>query len=162
MTAPAPCDDAAVAPRRRVSHIPRALAELARRGYVAGVVERRIPFNHVTLKLFLWLRRNSHGRQGHVFRNARGLPWTMGAFVKRILRLRQAADLSPEVKLHGGRHTFATRAILNGLENIAVLAELLGHKQISTTQKYVHLANKVGHLGAAMEAAICGKKGKVL
>jgi integrase len=114
---------------------------------------RRIPFNHVLLKLILWLRRRSPLATGAVFVNSRGEPWTIGAFVSRIDRLREAAGLPSDVRLHGGRHLFATRAILNGLD-IAVLAQLLGHKSISTTQRYIHLANKVDHLGAAMEAAI--------
>lgn len=48
MTDPAP-------PRLRrapTSHIPRTLALLARRGWTAQVVERRIPFNHVTVDLW--------------------------------------------------------------------------------------------------------------
>lgn len=114
---------------------------------------RRIPFNHVLLKLVLWLKRRAPLGTGPVFLNSRGDQWTISAFVSRINRLREAAHLPDDVKLHGGRHLFATRAILNGID-IAVLAQLLGHKSISTTQRYIHLANKTDHLGAAMEAAI--------
>lgn len=48
------------------------------------------------------------------------------------------ADLG-KVRLHDIRHTFASRAALDGI-GLAVVGKLLGHKQTSTTARYTHFA----------------------
>lgn len=113
---------------------------------------RRIHFNQVLLKLLAWLRRNKT-HSTYVFTNARRRPWTLGALVNYFDLIRKRAGLADDVKLNGGRHTFATGAILNGVD-VSVLAELLGHRSIKTTQRYLHLAHKRDHLNAAMDRAI--------
>lgn len=45
----------------------------------------------------------------------------------------------PQITFHGLRHTHATLLILNG-ENVKVVSERLGHKDIATTlQTYTHV-----------------------
>ena len=56
-------------------------------------------------------------------------------------RIRAAAELD-DVRLHDLRHSFASDALMSGVP-LAVVGELLGHKQASTTQRYAHLANHV-------------------
>ena len=53
---------------------------------------------------------------------------------------------------HTARHTFATRFIRRG-GDVAVLKELLGHKSIQMTQKYVTLAGRDLHAAHAKFAA---------
>jgi integrase/transposase len=55
--------------------------------------------------------------------------------------IRAAADLH-DVRLHDLRHSFASDALMSGVP-LAIVGELLGHKQARTTQRYAHLANHV-------------------
>ena len=55
--------------------------------------------------------------------------------------IRAASDLN-DVRLHDLRHSFASDALMSGVP-LAVVGELLGHKQARTTQRYAHLANHV-------------------
>jgi integrase len=118
---------------------------------------RKIPLNSVLVKLFTWLRRRS--KSSYVFVNSFGGQWQTNAMTKRLRELRRRVGLSEKVKLHGGRHMFATRAIMNGTD-VTVLAQLLGHKTIKTTEIYVHMADKTAHLAAAMESAIRGESAR--
>lgn len=52
-------------------------------------------------------------------------------------RIRSAAGI-PDVHIHDLRHTFASTAVGLGL-GLPVLAGLLGHTQLATTQRYAHL-----------------------
>jgi integrase len=114
---------------------------------------RLVPLNHVLVKLLLWLRRNTPTNAKRLFLNAFYKPWTMGSLTKAFADIRERAGLSDEVRLHSGRHFFATNAILAGVD-VTTLAEILGHARIATTQRYTHLAGKTDHLNEAMERAI--------
>ena len=120
---------------------------------------RLIPLNTVTVKLLAWLRRNHLPRARQIFLNSFFRPWSCKALTKTVQAIREKVGLGDDVKLHGGRHTFATGAILAGVD-VGTLAELLGHGRIMTTQRYVHLAGKVDHLSDAMERAIHGARQK--
>ncbi|MFI3241191.1 MAG: tyrosine-type recombinase/integrase [Alphaproteobacteria bacterium] len=47
------------------------------------------------------------------------------------------------LRIHDLRHSFATAGSMMG-ENIAVIGSVLGHRQISTTQRYTHINNIAG------------------
>lgn len=78
------------------------------------------------------------GRESPVFLNSRGGRLTDRS-VRRILDawLMRAA-LSRKVSPHTLRHTFATHLLAGGAD-LRAIQELLGHKSLSTTQKYTHL-----------------------
>lgn len=50
----------------------------------------------------------------------------------------KACGYSPKLGIHNARHACATRLIKNG-ESLAIVQKFLGHKDIKTTGKYVHV-----------------------
>ncbi len=56
-----------------------------------------------------------------------------------IKRCAALAGLSPAVKVHTLRHSFATHLLEGGLD-IRVVQELLGHKSLATTEVYTHIS----------------------
>lgn len=89
---------------------------------------------------------------GPIFLNNRGRAWSKNAvrcLFRRIRRrLRLAADTNGEnIVAYTFRHSLATYAASKGVHG-RTLADLLGHVETRTTDRYVHL--QVGHLRDAM------------
>lgn len=72
-----------------------------------------------------------------VFRSEAGTPIDHDNFVDRFLRDAQEAGLK-RIRFHDLRHTGTTLMIADGLD-LKTVKEICGHKDISTTMKYVHL-----------------------
>ncbi len=113
-------------------------------------VSRRVGLDAVAAKLLRWLM--DRVQSGPLFRNSYGNPWRTRTLCKYMSELRDRIGLPASVKLYGCRHAFGTGAIINGLPT-ATVAELMGHRSITTTQRYVHLSGKNDHLAAAIEQA---------
>ena len=69
-------------------------------------------------------------------------------------KLREAAAM-PSLRLHDLRHSYASFALREG-ETVLTIGRLLGHRDPSTTLKYIHLADTMARdaveaVGAALE-----------
>ncbi len=74
----------------------------------------------------------------YVFPNAAG-DAPMKNLGYRWLKLRDRAGLA-DVRIHDCRHTFASHAVMSGLDLYAV-GRLLGHADLLSTERYAHLAD---------------------
>jgi integrase/recombinase XerC len=105
-----------------------------------GAKERLVPFNQsTTAAVKAWLKdRGALTRGGALFVNARGGRLT-GRSVQRLLA-RYVASCSTRfgISPHALRHSFATHLLQNGAD-LRAIQELLGHVQLSTTQRYTHV-----------------------
>lgn len=72
----------------------------------------------------------------------------------------RAASLA-DVRLHDLRHTYASRSTMSGV-GLAMVAKLLGHRDLKTTTRYAHLdadpvRNVANAVGSALTAAMASK-----
>ncbi len=79
------------------------------------------------------------GDSEYLFINIHAKPISRQSFWKIIKSIAKKQGLKAEgISPHVLRHSFATHMIENGAE-LRVLQEMLGHSDISTTQRYTHL-----------------------
>ena len=82
-------------------------------------------------------------------------------FMQLWFTLRKRAGIE-DVRLHDLRHNFASQAVLNGVP-LPTVARLLGHRQISMTLRYAHVADKEVEAAAerigAVITALCDGHG---
>lgn len=77
---------------------------------------------------------------------------------KAFQRACKHAELEPGLVIHSLRHSFCSQLVQSGL-SLQVVQNLVGHRQISTTARYSHLAEHQLHeaasrVSAAMDAAM--------
>ena len=101
--------------------------------------------------LHVWISKGDLSRTlpltDRALKAAVGVPWaslTKDMVEHRFKSLRTAAGLDEEVVIHTLRHTCATRLAQSGL-NVAQIQQWMGHKDIKTTMRYVHLASQDLH-----------------
>ena len=94
----------------------------------------------------------------YVFPNAKsdGPMTDLGA---RWNRLRKIAGLD-DVRVHDCRHTYASHAVMSGLD-LYTVGRLLGHADTGSTERYVHLADEhvrdaSGHISGIVGGAMSG------
>jgi integrase len=117
---------------------------------------RIVPLNDPLIELLQSIQKRGYPG-ARVFRNTKHRPWTREHADSTFRRLRDRLGLPEDLKLHGCRHTFGTGAIINDV-SVMKLMEILGHADIRTTQRYVHLVNKTDHLTQSMNQAVNGVK----
>jgi integrase len=113
-----------------------------------------VPLNEPMIQLLQEIRSRKNPGP-HVFLSPKRRPWTRMHADATFRHLRERLGLSAELKLHGCRHTFATNAILNDV-GVMHLQQILRHKDLRTTQHYVHLVGKTDHLVGASNKAVEG------
>lgn len=99
---------------------------------------RRIPIGR---KLGNLLDQTIGGRQtGPIFLSPAGKAWNVTNLSRTYSRLRNAAGLSRDLVLYLARHECGTKVCRQ--KGIEYARRLLGHSNIATTQRYMHLDEK--------------------
>jgi integrase len=102
---------------------------------------RIIPLAPDIWRLCRWLAKRAVTGSSHVFVNMFKRPYSKDRFVKLLDQMRRDAKLEVKagerIVLYSNRHTFGTEA--TGKVTDIELAELMGHTNTRTTQRYVHL-----------------------
>jgi len=122
-----------------------------------GNVERIVPIGQKSLALIQDYRKSLHlqksvsvNHNGALFLNKNKGRLTARSVARILDKSSREAGLAIPVSPHDFRHSFATHMLDAGLD-LRVVQELLGHKQLSTTQKYTHVS--IDRLMAAYDSA---------
>jgi site-specific recombinase XerD len=58
-----------------------------------------------------------------------------------IIKIRNKLELDQRISAHTLRHCFATHCLENGVD-VVFIQQMLGHKHLKTTEKYLHMTSK--------------------
>ena len=111
-----------------------------------GSKERLVPIGQKALRAIKIYRQQlqkecgiSADRNGPLFLNKNNGRLTARSVARVLDKLIKDCGLIRPVSPHTMRHTFATHMLDAGAD-LRVVQELLGHKSLSTTQKYTHVS----------------------
>jgi integrase len=62
-----------------------------------------------------------------------------------------------DTRVHDGRHTAGTLLVEQGV-HIRTVQEILGHRSVNTTERYVHVASPMAQAAAREWAPLCGER----
>jgi site-specific recombinase XerD len=105
-----------------------------------GGHQRTLPFNEQVADV---LRNYLHGRGAALpaapyYLSRRGRAMSRGAIYERVRSHARHARIAKLVSPHRLRHTFATHLVRQGV-GLVTIRDLLGHRQITSTQIYLHV-----------------------
>ncbi len=94
----------------------------------------------------------------HVFPSRCDPALPISRFMRLWFTLRKRAGLE-DVRLHDLRHNYASQAVLSGVP-LPTVARLLGHRQVSMTLRYAHVADReveaaAERIGKVIESICC-------
>lgn len=123
-----------------------------------GSVERIVPIGRKALDAIKAYRLTLQGNgsslhdlwNGPLFLNKNAGRLTQRSVARMLDQAARAAGITVPVSPHDLRHSFATHLLDAGLD-LRMVQELLGHRQLSTTQKYTHVS--IDRLMAAYDSA---------
>ncbi|MEK6237774.1 MAG: tyrosine-type recombinase/integrase [Planctomycetales bacterium] len=105
-----------------------------------GGGERVVPLNkQVVAALSRYrLARGARGMDDAFFLSRLGRAMSRGAIYERVRTWSRRAKIQKRVSPHSLRHAFATHLVRKGV-NLVTIRDLLGHRQITSTQIYLHV-----------------------
>jgi site-specific recombinase XerD len=105
-----------------------------------GGHERTLPLNEEVLHVLRQYRLARGGAKPHepFFRSREGRALSRNAIYERVRQHAAQARIPKRVSPHRLRHTFASHLVQAGV-GLVTLRDLLGHRQITSTQIYIHL-----------------------
>ena len=103
--------------------------------------KRRIPLNKAAREaLERYLKKRPKVQEKRVFITKTGRPFLIRNIRTVIDRYFKVAGIA-DAKVNDLRHTFIIHHLSNGV-SLTTISKIVGHKRLSTTEKYLHLVNK--------------------
>ena len=109
-----------------------------------GNKERLVPLLPIvqqSLKVYLLALPFELAVHDQIFRGERGRPLKAAVFNRKLRLLRRNLGLPEHLTPHAFRHSFATHLLESGAD-LKSIQDLLGHKNLSTTQLYTKVSMK--------------------
>ncbi len=104
-----------------------------------GAQEQRLPLTTSLQSLVhFWKKDRTAQSADYLFEGRSGGPMSVRNAQKLLQKLCKLAGLKAKIHPHALRHSFATRMAANGASLVA-LKEFLGHKRMTTTERYLHV-----------------------
>jgi integrase/recombinase XerD len=105
-----------------------------------GNKDRAVPIC-VTLLEELRAHWKGHRSRTYLFVNPKGQPWGSAGIQRAFQVARSRSGLTKRATPHTLRHCFATHRLESGMD-LATLQRLMGHSNLSTTLRYLHLRSE--------------------